>query len=223
MTLFEHTFYINLASRPDRLAHVVVELAKMDIEGERIDAIKMDNGALGCTMSHIHCLKLAKSRNLPHVFICEDDITFLNPSLLHENVGKFAKSGISWDVLIIGGNNGPPYLPISDYCIKVGNNQTTTGYIVKQHYYDTLILNFSQSAAKLMIEPQNKRQYAIDMYWKSLQRSDKWYMIIPATVVQYDDYSDIEGGFSHYSSVMLDIEKTALYKKRTMYNNFTYR
>ena len=76
MTLFEHTFYINLASRTDRLAHVVVELAKMDIEGERIDAIKMDNGALGCTMSHIHCLKLAKSRNLPHVFICEDDITF---------------------------------------------------------------------------------------------------------------------------------------------------
>lgn len=222
MTLFEHTLYINLESRPDRRDHVEAELAKMCIVGERIDAIKMGNGALGCTLSHIHCLKLAKSRNLPHVFICEDDITFLNPPLLHKNVEKFETSGIAWDVLIIGGNNGPPYLPISDYCIKVGNNQTTTGYIVKQHYYDTLILNFSESASKISADPRNKRQYAIDMYWKSLQRRDKWYMIIPATVVQYDDYSDIECGISHYSGAMLDIDKKHLIKK-TMHNNFTYR
>lgn len=207
MTLFEHTFYINLESRPDRLAHVQGELAKMGIAGERINAIKMENGALGCTMSHILCLETAKSRNLPHVFICEDDITFLNPLLLHANTEKFAKSGISWDVLIIGGNNAPPYLPISDYCIKVGNNQTTTGYIVQQHYYDTLIQNFRESAAKIKAEPQNRRYYALDVYWKSLQHSGMWYMIIPATVVQYDDYSDIEGRHVRYGGAMLDLQK----------------
>ena len=207
MPLFKHTFYINLASRTDRLAHVHSELAKMSIAGERIDAIKMENGAIGCTMSHIHCLETAKSRNLPHVFICEDDITFLNPSLLHENVGKFEKSGIAWDVLIIGGNNAPPYLPISDYCIKVGNNQTTTGYIVKQHYYDTLIQNFRESALKFMAEPHSKRQYALDIYWKSLQRMGMWFMIVPPTVVQYDDYSDIEGRHVRYGRAMLDFHK----------------
>lgn len=220
MTLFEHTFYINLESRRDRLAHVRTELAKMQIAGERIEAIKMANGAIGCTMSHIHCLETAKSRNLPQVFICEDDITFLNPSLLHENVGKFEKSGIAWDVIIIGGNNAPPYLPISDYCIRVGNNQTTTGYIVKQHYYDTLIQNFRESAAKFMSDPNNKRAYALDIYWKSLQHTGMWFMIIPATVVQYDDYSDIEGRYVRYLGAMLDVDKKK-WPRPTMNIRFT--
>jgi hypothetical protein len=179
----------------------------MSIIGERMNAVKMENGAVGCTMSHIRCLEMAKSRNLPHVFICEDDITFLNPPLLHENLGKFENSGFRWDVIIIGGNNAPPFTPISDYCIRIGNNQTTTGYIVKQHYYDTLIKNFRDSALKLMSDPNNKRQYALDIYWKSLQKSGFWYMIIPATVVQYENFSDIEGGNVNYSGLMLDIEK----------------
>ncbi len=221
MTLFEHTFYINLESRPDRLAHVQDELAKMAISGERINAIKMENGALGCAMSHIQCLKLAKSRNLPHIFICEDDITFLNPPLLHKNVEKFAKSGIPWDVLIIGGNNCPPFVQVSDYCIRISNNQTTTGYIVKQHYYDTLIQIFHESASKLMRHPEQRNQYAIDIYWKTLQQTGMWFMIIPPTVIQYEDFSDIEGTYVNYSGLMLDLEKQWLIQQRRM--QFTHK
>ena len=216
MELFKHTLFINLASRTDRLQHVQQELKKMNIDAERINAIKMAEGAIGCTLSHIRCLELAKERQYPHVFIVEDDITFLQPELLSENLKKFESNTElkSWDVLIIGGNNCPPYTKINDYCIHAFNNQTTTGYIVKSHYYDTLIQNFKESAQMLMRNPHNKREYALDMYWKRLQQTGIWLMIVPATVTQYQDYSDIEKRVVNYDHLMLDIQKDWLFRKR---------
>jgi len=215
--LLKYVLYINLDSRPDRLKHVQNEMNKMLIVGERVNAIKMPDGAIGCTLSHIKCLELAKERGWPHVFICEDDILFLNPELLKENLLKFSENKeIDWDVVIIGGNNCPPYQRIEDYCIKVSNNQTTTGYIVNAHYYDILIQNFRGSAKHLLKEPTKRNQYALDIYWKSLQQHGKWYMITPPTVVQVDDYSDIEGRCVSYSGLMLDLDKEWLLKKHKL-------
>jgi GR25 family glycosyltransferase involved in LPS biosynthesis len=216
MELFKHTLFINLESRPDRLQHVQQEFKKMNIEAERMNAIRMAEGAIGCTLSHIRCLELAKERKYPHVFIAEDDITFLQPELLLENLKKFEENVElqRWDVLIIGGNNCPPYAKINDYCIRAFNNQTTTGYIVKSHYYDTLIQNFKESAQMLMRNPHNKREYALDMYWKRLQQTGIWLMIVPATVTQYQDYSNIEKRVVNYDHLMLDIQKDWLFRKR---------
>jgi GR25 family glycosyltransferase involved in LPS biosynthesis len=215
MELFKHALYINLESRPDRREHVERELKKMNIEAERMNAIKMAEGAIGCTLSHIRCLELAKERQYPHVFVIEDDITFLQPELLSENLKKFEENVElqRWDVLIIGGNNCPPYTKVTDYCIRAFNNQTTTGYIVKSHYYDTLIANFKESAQMLMRNPHNKREYALDMYWKRLQQTGIWLMIIPATVTQYQDYSDIEKRVVNYDHLMLDIQKDWLFRR----------
>ena len=220
MTLLDHVLYINLESRTDRLAHVNDELNKLGIQGERMNAIKLSNGALGCSLSHIRCLEIAKARNLPHIFICEDDITFLDPTLLLENVEKFEKSGIEWDVLFLGGNNAPPYDTVSDFCIHVKNCQCATAYIVRNHYYDTLLANFKEGAFRLMKESHNKKHYAVDMYWKSLQRTDRWYMIIPLTVVQYANFSDIEERPVNYTDLMLDVRKDWLkYSKPKMKMN----
>jgi len=209
MELFENTLFINLENRTDRLEHALNEFKKLNIEAERINAIKMNNGAIGCTLSHIKCIELAKSRNYEQVFICEDDITFLNPELLKNHIELFANNDdILWDVLIIGGNNVPPYQQINNYCARVLRNQTTTGYIVKKQYYDTLLENFKESAEKLLRNPENKKQYALDIYWNRLQLQDFWYMIIPPTVTQYENYSDIEEQYTNYDFLMLDMDKT---------------
>lgn len=218
--ILKHILYINLDSRPDRLKHVQNEMNKLLAVGERVNAIKMPDGAIGCTMSHIKCLELAKERGWPQVFICEDDICFLNPVLLKENLLKFSNNQeINWDVVIIGGNNCPPYIRVSDYCIRVSNNQTTTGYIVKAHYYDTLLHNFKESARHLLREPAKRKQYALDIYWKSLQKTGYWYMITPPTVIQIGDYSDIEGREVNYGGLMMDLDKSWLFKQSKM--NFT--
>ena len=82
MNLLQHTFYINLESRKDRLEEVQVELSKIGVVGERFNAIETKTGSIGCTMSHIRCLELAKERCYEQIFICEDDICFLDPEFL---------------------------------------------------------------------------------------------------------------------------------------------
>ena len=45
------TIYINLLSRTDRKEHIESELKKLGITNPtRFNAIKMENGALGCSM-----------------------------------------------------------------------------------------------------------------------------------------------------------------------------
>lgn len=215
MELFNNTLFINLDGRKDRLKHIKEQMNIMEIDAERVSAIKTEDGAIGCTMSHIKCLELAKSRGYKHVFICEDDIVFKNPSLYKENLKKFYKNNeIIWDILIVGGNNVPPFHKVNDYCIRILNCQTTTGYIVKEHMYDVLIANFKESVTNLTKNPHNKREYALDIYWKKLQPQYYWYMLIPPTVSQYESYSDIEKKNVAYDWLMLDNEKEWYVKQK---------
>lgn len=216
----QHTLFINLESRTDRLSHVTNELKKLEVVGTRFNAVKMANGAVGCTISHIKCLELAKTSNFPYVFICEDDICFGNPELLLSHLKKIeTELNVDWDVLIIGGNMVPPFKMHGDFCAQIFNCQTTTGYIVKQHYYDTLIQNFKDGLNLLLRNPHNKRDYAIDMYWKSLQLKHKWFIVMPLTVYQLEGYSDIEQHNTNYKHLMLDKDKEWLFKKRNLFYN----
>ena len=212
-SLVEHTFFINLMHREDRKAQVIAELAKLDICGNRFNAVKTANGAIGCTISHLKCLEQADANNWPYVFVCEDDILFLNPALVRANVDQLlATVGDNWDVLILGGNAVPPYQPIGNFAVKVVNCQTTTGYIVRRSFYKPLIENIREGLAQFMRNPKDKRQFAIDIYWKRLQASHRWYMIVPPTVIQREGFSDVESRDTNYAGLMLDMQKEWLFK-----------
>ena len=88
----KHAFYINLLSRPDRKDHVEEQLKTIGIKPERFNAIRMDNGAIGCSMSHLRLLEIAKLNNWEHILIVEDDILFTDPNLF---VTQFNKLYIS--------------------------------------------------------------------------------------------------------------------------------
>tara|TARA_Y100000389_G_scaffold183205_1_gene200463 strand:+ start:7482 stop:8180 length:699 start_codon:yes stop_codon:yes gene_type:complete len=211
----EHILYINLEHRVDRKLHVENQLKQIGLVGERFNAIKLKNGRVGCTMSHIKCLETAIKNNWSHVFICEDDILFLKPEMFKENLNKFLNNtSIKWDVMIVAGNNIPPYKKINNYCVKINNCQTTTGYIVKQHYFKTLLNNFREGIIKLMNNSDNHLEFAIDKYWFKLQERDNWYLIIPLSVIQLDGYSDIEGKrVDYYKHLMLDLDKKEFMKR----------
>lgn len=207
----KHSFYINLENRADRKTHVEKELIKIGITPNRFNAIKMPNGAIGCSLSHLKCLQIAKEFGWPHVFICEDDIRFLEPELFVNQINTFFTNHQNdWDVLLVAGNNMPPYKEIDETCVKVSQCQTTTGYIVLQHYYDKLINNYKEGISKLMREPNKHVFYAIDKYWFYLQQTDNWYLITPLTVIQRTDYSDIEKKIVNYKRIMTDLDKMEL-------------
>ena len=201
------TIYINLEHRKDRNESVLNELSKIGISNpERMNAVRLENGAIGCSFSHIKCLEIAIKYNYEYVMICEDDIEILDPLLFTENINKFINSNIEWDVVLIAGNNMVPYNYVTDYCIKIYNCLTTTGYIVRNKYYSTLLNNYKEGVRNLMKEQTNSA-YKIDKFWLSLQKKDNWYMIIPPTIIQKEDYSDIEKKVTNFKKYMLDFNK----------------
>ena len=210
----KHTLYINLESRPDRKAHVEEQLNVLGIKCERFKAIKLPNGALGCSMSHLKCLEMAKQNGWPHVLIVEDDILFTNPEIFVNQLNYFLSRHDTFDVVLIAGNNVPPYIQVDDSCVKVKKCQTTTGYLVQAHYFDTLIQNYREGIKNLIKHPDSHRFFAIDKYWFKLQETGNWYLIVPLTVIQREDYSDIEKKNTNYGRLMLDLDKKELFKNQ---------
>jgi GR25 family glycosyltransferase involved in LPS biosynthesis len=167
-------------------------------------------------MSHLKCIKIAKEKGWPNVVIIEDDIEFLNPPAFRTQLNAFLTlHQNNFDVCLLAGNVVPPFTKIDDCCIRVNKCQTTTGYIVNANYYDILIQNYSEGIKKLIKEPENHRFYAIDKWWFQLQERDRWMLIVPLTVSQREDYSDIEDRTTNYHRVMLDLEKKWMFTQNT--------
>ena len=222
ITCLQHALYINLESRTDRRAHVEAQLAAIktadnglsNLVAERFNAIRHStSGAIGCSMSPMRCIHIAKERGWDHVLICEDDVLFTNVPLFLTQLATFMATVPTWDVVLLAGNNIPPFRIVNDACIQVGSCQTTTAYVVRAHYYDALIANYRAGINQLMRNPLQKMEYAIDRYWFELQRRDRWFLITPLSVVQREDYSDIEQRFTNYVHLMLDLDKQQLMQR----------
>jgi glycosyl transferase family 25 len=203
----KNVYYINLESRIDRKQFMEDQMNKLGFTANRFNAIQHPRGAIGCSLSHLNLLKLAKEKDLDHILILEDDIHFLKPELFINNLNNFLKNHKNFDVLLIAGNNIGNYTIIDKNCVKIQNCQTATGYLVLKHYFDKLIYNFENGVNKLIKNPSLEKFYAVDQYWKSLQLMDKWYLLIPLCVSQKPNYSDIEKKVMNYNPEMLILDK----------------
>jgi len=63
-----------------------------------------------------------------------------------------------------------------------------------------------------MKNPEEHKFYALDKYWFHIQEKHNWYLIIPLTVVQRPDYSDIEKRATNYMRSMTDLDKVEFIK-----------
>lgn len=210
--------YINLDHREDRKWQVVSQFNKLKwTEFERFPAVKTKNGAVGCAISHIKCLELALERGWDTVTIIEDDFHCIDIPTFQKSISQFwknhEKDRIVWDVLLLGGNACPPYIkpPNVEYCIQISNCQTTIAYVVKRSFIPILIQNMREAVGQLMRFPDQKRDFAIDIYWKKLQSSGKWFLICPLTITQFTCFSDVEEQEKNYDHLMLDLEKKWLF------------
>jgi GR25 family glycosyltransferase involved in LPS biosynthesis len=208
----KNIFYINLDVRNDRRTRFEEEMKQLGLQANRFSAIKHKSGAIGCSMSHITLLKYARDNKLDHIVIMEDDITFLNKPVFINSLNNFLSSGENFDVILFAGNNMGPYNRINDFGVQIKKCQTTTGYLVKQHYYDKLIKNFEEGVYLLSMNVNKADDFAIDQYWTKLQQIDKWILLTPLTVTQRPDYSNIEKRLVSYSRAMLDLDKKNLRK-----------
>lgn len=210
-SLINHIYYINLDKRIDRRSHFENQMKMLKWTAKRFPAIENKNGALGCSLSHLHLLEHAKFMNYEHILIMEDDIMFLNPPLFLQQLESFLTSKMEFDVLLIAGNNIGSFNIINDTCVQVTHCQTTTGYLVKNAYFDVLIDNIREGISGIS-QTRNISEYAIDQYWGKLQEKDKWFLLTPLIVTQKPDYSDVEKRIVNYNKPMLTLDK----KKRNV-------
>ena len=79
------------------------------------------------------------------------------------------------------------------FLYKIKDAQTTSGYIIQSHYYDTLITQW-ENAVKMFEETNDDAKYTCDQSWKPLQEKDNWYCFKTRIGKQRKSYSDIQKG-----------------------------
>jgi glycosyl transferase family 25 len=217
----EHVVYINLARRPDRRREVEAELARIGWAGraERFDAVNIpNNGALGCSMSHLAVLRMALARGWNHVVVLEDDVEFTEPArvvpqldacLRLRAAGVAAGREAPWQVLLLAGNNVRPVEHVDHTCCRTTRCHTTTAYLVAgAAFMRVLAQNIAEGATLLARNPARKAQFAVDVHWFSLQREFRWLLLLPLSVTQRAGHSDIEGRTLDYRRFMLTLDKS---------------
>lgn len=203
----QHVLYINLENRSDRRLNIENQLKLLGLyeKQQRFNAIRMHNGALGCSYSHLECLETAKREGWEHVLIVEDDMVISDIELFLSQLNLFLARHKEWDVLMLGGNNSGRYTQIDNTCVRITSCLTSVAYLVKNHYYDVLINNLREGAGKLKTYPHRKTSYALDKYWFKLQKKDTWLLLQPLLISQLNGYSDIERRNVNYRDSMIKL------------------
>jgi GR25 family glycosyltransferase involved in LPS biosynthesis len=188
----EKIIYINLNKRPDRREQLEQELNSFNLNYERYEAIETENfGTLGCGLSHLNVLKLAKERKYKNILILEDDFTFLVSKEEFENqLTKFFNLNIDYNVCMLAYSLKNHTVTDHDIILKALNVQTASGYIVNSNYYDKLIILY-EWALPLLEKTRHDWVFCNDQIWKVYQKEDLWYCFTTRIGKQRISYSDI--------------------------------
>jgi glycosyl transferase family 25 len=209
MDTIEKVVYINLAHRSDRKEQVEKELSIFPPEKiVRFDAIKHDEGGIGCSLSHAAVLELAIQNNWKNVLIVEDDLQWTNfekASQLLENLVRNP-----FDVIMLSGY----FVSYNTETYKLNKSSATTAYLVNNHYFQTLLANFKEGV-ELLKTDYNNGNYRADIYWNHLQKKDNWYIVMPQMCSQRPSFSDIE-------KCSVDYTKYLSPRKYGFFNNITF-
>ena len=202
----DHIFYINLDYRTDRKEQIEGELIRMDLveKSERFSGIYVkEQGILGCTISHLSAVQLAKQRGYKNVLILEDDFEFLlDKEVIESRLETFFRSklGSSYDVCMINFGLSKASGEPTEECPlvkRVVEAQNASGYIVQEKYYD-VIIELYEKIIPLLEQTKAHWLYANDQAWKILQEKDRWYHFAERFGKQRAGYSDNSYEFMNY-------------------------
>lgn len=191
---FDKIFCINLARRPDRRAQAEAEFAKYGIPVEFVegidgldlplqnmiskDGLKVSRGDLGCTLSHLKIVRMAKQQNLKNYFVFEDDVEFA-PDINNLFDTYFAQVPVNYDLLYLGGNH-------------MGGFDMLTANIAKIHLtYTTHAIGVQAKAYDAMIEVLGRQNDKVDICIAELHAKLNCYVTRPHLAFQRASFSDI--------------------------------
>lgn len=199
---FEKAFCINLDRRNDRWLSAKRQFDLLGLQVDRIQAvdgslINLDlqpisdsigtPGALGCSLSHLFIMKMAKYLKLKNYIVFEDDIEF-EENFLYKFTKIFNNEiPKNWDVLYLGGHHVKNPTKISENVYKC--NYTVTTHAIA----------FNESVYDFFIEKLNDLSKPCDVHFADAQHNFNCYTIHPPLCWQSYNYSDIMERYSNAS------------------------
>ena len=177
---FELSYCINLDERTDRWALCQGEFEKIKFYPERFSAIKNNNGAMGCLLSHIEILKIANERN-KHVLIFEDDVFFLDNAKTIIESALDELINMDWKMFYLGGNILKPFYQRTNHLAELNHCQSTHAYAINKNYVKP-ILEFLEASS----------WYIDVLYADGVVPLGGCFITVPMAAIQRSDYSTIE-------------------------------
>ena len=187
-------YYINLDKRADRNNHMQNITKHLFFQSiTRFSAIEHTQGAVGCTLSHIDCLKKLSQKNDDYYMILEDDFCVFNPRHFNNFISDFdnIKDSDEWDIITLTPSGKTITHNKNKNFHRIIDNQTTTGYIIKHNFISTLLPVFEASVSKLK-NGGDPNIWALDSCWKPLQLTRQFWYHNDIFAGQLPGYSDIE-------------------------------
>jgi glycosyl transferase family 25 len=214
--------YINLAHRQDRNISIQSTINNAGLNTgavpiQRINAVLHKLcGHIGCAESHILALDVAIKNGWKDVMILEDDFVFTqHPDVISKTLMSIEQ--LKWDVVMLASGHKVVSETKHDFLEKVITCTTSSGYIIRQHYYNVLKNDLCEAVKKMSIElekhvakchankkPVTKLVYcsALDQHWFPLQKRDTWYLCKPVLGAQNCGYSDINCTIEHQRNLL---------------------
>ena len=202
-----HGYYINLDTRVDRKTHIENLKLKYPFFSnvERFEAIKNENGAIGCSLSHIKALTELSNKNHKYYLLIEDDFFIFDDANFNDFVKSFEeiKDNNNWDLITLTPRGSTQTKNYINGFHKIIHTQTTTGYIVKHEFIDELLKYYKNGVIGLMRNPNNTAMPnldALDQCWKPLQEKSNFIYFNKIYGGQLHCYSDIETQVVDYNA-----------------------
>ena len=178
---------INLKERKDRWDKVVNNFN--DFKLLRIDAVKHDNGAVGCFMSHQKAISLAKSLKLKYIFVLEDDcIPTENFKERFKIIKEYLNSNNDWDLYLGGGIIKPAWCNGWANNFKKHFNYKYEKFVEISKSYGFHFVCYNESVYDFFLNI-NVYDTPIDKIW---WRNKKTIISYPFIGIQDEGYSDIQ-------------------------------
>lgn len=171
---------------------------------------KNKNPILGCLESHLYCIKYAKQNKLKNIFICEDDIEFLN-----FNKYQNLKIPENFDMFYLGYHINKGYKHDINL-LKLESGLTTHAYIINEKIYDVVIDNILKenwNNKKNLNEFEkpffNNNLLTIDKFYaeKIHDKRKNTYAIYPLLCIQRPEFSIIENQNVDYTDLLISKSK----------------
>ena len=179
--------YINLENREDRKKLILEELNKIEVDMNKVNKVSgiriPKNGHKGCVQSHILSLEIAKMNKWKQVLIFEDDMELnVSPDEFNDKIDMaldyMTNNNINWDVIMLA-TGWTEKIDINNDIVRIKSATTSSGYIVSEKYYDTLLTLFNESNMHMEKDKWSGgpdwEPYALDQQWAKLQAKDNWY------------------------------------------------